>query len=323
MPAATAAAIAAAYELGPVTGSPVAAARGEQGVIWRLDSASGRWAVKQLLLPVEEADAARDVTFQQAALAARVPLPQPRLTGAGTVLLPAGQARWDSAVRVYRWAELADDPPMSAAEIGALLARLHRLEQHDPHPPPDDPWFTQPSGQAGLAPLLAAASAAAESWAPLLGWRLAELIEAERVISPPDPALLQTCHRDVNLENVRRAAGTGGLVVLDWENCGPAEASRELAAVLADLTADLDRQAASSAYAAYLAAGGPARLTEPGDFGMAVAVQGHLLQVYGYRALAPEQSEDNRARARWRLHRMLDQPVTLPLISGLLDLASS
>lgn len=323
MPAATAAAIAAAYDLGPVTGSPVAAAGGEQGVIWRLDAASGRWAVKQLLLPVEEADAARDVAFQQAALAAGVPLPPPRLTGAGTVLLSAGQARWQSAVRVYSWAELADDPPVSAAEVGALLARLHELEQHDPCPPPDDRWFTQPSGLAELAPLLAAASEAAEPWAPLLGRRLAELIEAERVISPPDPALLQTCHRDVNLENVRRAAGTGGLVILDWENCGPAEPASELAAVLADLAADLGPQAASPAYTAYLAAGGPARLTAPGDFGMAVAVQGHLLQVYGYRALAPEQSADNRARARWRLHHMLDQPITLPLISNLLDLASS
>jgi aminoglycoside phosphotransferase (APT) family kinase protein len=322
MPAETAAAIAAAYDLGPLTGAPVAAARGEQGVIWRLDTASGRWAVKQLLRPVEEADAARDVAFQRAALAAAVPLPAPRLTTAGTVLLAAGPTRWHSAVRVYRWAELADEPPVSAAELGRLLAGLHQLAWRDQGPPSDDPWFSAPSGRAGLARLLAAASEAGESWAPLLGRRLAGLIEAERVISPPAPALLLTCHRDLNLENVRRGAG-GGLVVLDWENSGPAEPARELAAVVADLAADLGAQAAGAAHAAYLAAGGQARLTGPADFGMAVAVQGHLLQVYGYRALAAAESEENRARSRWRLQRMLEQPLTLQVIGSLLDLASS
>ncbi len=318
-----AAAICAAYGLGPVAGIPVAAARGEQGVIWRFGTASGNWAVKQLLFPVAEPDAARDVAFQLAALAAGIPLPEPRLTTAGTVVLPAGQAAWGSAVRVYRWAELADDPPVSAAEMGALLARLHGVLLYDPGPPPADPWFTRPSGQAELAALLAAASQAAESWAPLLGRRLAELIEAERMISQPDPALLLTCHRDLNLENVRRAAGTTGLVVLDWENCGPAEPARELAAVLADLAVDLGLQAASAAHAGYVAAGGPARLTGPADFGMAVAVQGHLLQVYGYRALAPGEPDETRATARRRLHQMLERPVTLQLARRLLDLVSS
>jgi len=63
MPAVTAAAIASAYGLGALVGDPVYAARGEQGRIWRLATRSGSWAVRELLLPVGEAGAARDVEF--------------------------------------------------------------------------------------------------------------------------------------------------------------------------------------------------------------------------------------------------------------------
>ena len=67
MSAATAAVISSSYGLGVLLGGPVYAARGEQGLIWRLDTQSGPWAVKELLLPLGEAEAARDVEFQLAA----------------------------------------------------------------------------------------------------------------------------------------------------------------------------------------------------------------------------------------------------------------
>jgi hypothetical protein len=322
MPAVTAAAVAAAYNLGQPTAAPVAAARGEQGVIWRIDTSAGCWAAKQLLLGADEDDAARDVAFQHAALVSGLSLPPPRLTRSGRVVLPAAQAGWDSDVRVYQWADLAEEPPVTGADIGAVLAALHRVPGQGPGLQPADLWFSEPSGESALAALQPAADRAGEPWADMLGRRLNELSEAESVIRPPDLALLRTCHRDVNLENVRRAALGGGLVVLDWENSGPAEPARELAAALADLAADAGQQAAADAWAGYRAASGPARLTRPADFTMAVAVQGHLLQFYGLRALDPGENADTRARARRRLHRMLDQPVTLQLIGRLLDLAS-
>ena len=61
MPAGTAEAIASAYGLGVLAGDPVYVTRGEQGLIWRLDTRSGSWAVKELLLPAGETAAARDV----------------------------------------------------------------------------------------------------------------------------------------------------------------------------------------------------------------------------------------------------------------------
>src|SRR6266851_3033718 len=78
MSAAAAAAIASAYGLGALVGDPVYAARGERGKIWRPATRSGSWAVKEPLLPIVEAEAARDVEFQLAAAAAGIPLPLPR-----------------------------------------------------------------------------------------------------------------------------------------------------------------------------------------------------------------------------------------------------
>lgn len=225
MSAATAAAIAASYGLGVVVGDPVYAARGEQGRIWRLDTASGSWAVKEMLLPVAAAGAARDVDFQLAARAAGIPLPLPCRTRDGRVVLPAGEAAPPWSVRVYRWADLA-------------------------------------GGQAV----------------------------------------------------------TGGVIVLDWENSGPAQPERELAAIMSDLAADVSPQAAQAAYAAYQAAGGPATLSRTAHFATAAAVQGHLLQFYSRRALDPNESGENRARSSNRLDHMLRQPLTMSRIDRLLEL---
>jgi aminoglycoside phosphotransferase (APT) family kinase protein len=156
-------------------------------------------------------------------------------------------------------------------------------------------------------------------WAVPLDRRLPDLIALDAVVDPPDPARLTTCHRDLNLENVRRAAG-GGVIVLDWENSGPAQPERELATVVADLAADAGLDVALAAYAAYQAAGGPARLTRVADFSTAAAVQGHLLQFYSRRALDPTESRRNRIRAGRRLDHILGQPLTIARIKHLLAL---
>ena len=75
---------------------------------------------------------------------------------------------------------------------------------------------------------------------------------------------------------------------------------------------------AVAAYRAYRAAGGPETISEPADFSMAVAEQGHLLEFYARRALAPDESEENRSRARDRLSVMLGRPLTSAWIDALL-----
>src|SRR6266446_5594150 len=138
--AATATAIALEFDLGDMTGDPVFAARGELGRIWRLDTARGSWAVKEPLVPIFEADAAKDARFQLAARSAGIPLPFPRLTRDGRVVLPAGRSANTFGIRVYQWVELAADDLVTAAEVGAMAAGLHQIEQVG-DPGNVDAWF--------------------------------------------------------------------------------------------------------------------------------------------------------------------------------------
>lgn len=317
--AATAAATAWWFDLGAVTGAPVFAARGELGRIWRVDTDRGSWAVKEPLVPAFEADAAKDVRFQLTAQAAGISLPMPRLTRDGKVMLPPALSASAFGIRVYRWVDLAADELLSAAEIGTVAARLHRLGRSG-DPGTVDAWFSEPLGESGWLAVADAARRGDAEWAPTLDRWLPELIALDSVITPAEPGRVRICHRDLNLENIRRLTAGGGVVVLDWENSGPAQPERELGTVICDLAADLSLAAARDGYQAYLAAGGPCRLRETTDFAMAAAVQGHLLEFYNRRALDPAETEENKTRSRARLANLLRQPITLGRVGGLLEL---
>ncbi|MGW0805823.1 phosphotransferase [Nonomuraea sp. NPDC002799] len=308
-------AVVRAYGLGEPLGPPVYAARGELGVIWRLDTGRGSWAVKELLAPVEEQVARADTAFQLAAASAGVRLPRPVPASDGAILL-------DQSLRVYEWVDLVDGARVTGAELGAVTARLHGVGHPAAGPVPA--WFAEPVGRAGWEALLDAGAEwgsaqgralpdAGAEWRPALGRVLPELIALDDLVVPPGREFVTTCHCDVNVENVRRAAD-GGVVVLDWENCGPARPGWELAKILADLPL----HDAVAAYRAYRAAGGPAPVSEPADFSMAIAEQGHLLEFYTRRALSPAESPENRARARDRLSTMLNRPLTRARIDTLL-----
>jgi Ser/Thr protein kinase RdoA (MazF antagonist) len=331
----TAHAVATAYGLGTPLGEPVYADRGERGQIWRLVTGRGRFAVKETDIDIAEEDAAADVAFQRAAAAAGVPLPAPVLTGDGRVLLPGARAGSPAAwLRVYEWVDLLGDIQVSGAEIGAAAASLHRVEH--PARGPVHPWFAEPMGAPAWESLLATAVAAGAWWAEPLERRLPALIALEAVVEPPDPAATRACHRDLNVENVRRRRD-GGPIVLDWENSGALEPVRELAMVVVHLREDVSRAAALSAYRSYVEAGGPARVTCPADFSTAVVVQGHLLRNYGERSLdlhataegeeraceprSPGQTSpaDDRHRTDRRLRAALDRPLTPASLDDLLS----
>ncbi|GIF48009.1 hypothetical protein Afe04nite_25480 [Asanoa ferruginea] len=288
------------YGLGSLTTPPVYAARGELGRVWRFDTGRGTWAVKEALVPVDEADAVADVEFQHAAADAGLPLPRPVRTTDDQVTVRGPEA----VLRVYEWVDL-DASPADAADLGGLLARLHAVE----HPPrgPVGEWFAMPLGKTAWRSLATTATGAGAHWAPALAAALPDLVALDALVVPPDPARVRTCHRDLP-DNVHRTAA-GGLVVLDWENSGPAQPERELAALLADLG-----DAAPRAAAAY----GDAKL-EPEDFSMAIAVQGHLLEFYARRALDPAEPAENRERAEGRLTSILARPLTPDGIEKLLD----
>ncbi|MFI9555772.1 phosphotransferase [Nonomuraea endophytica] len=296
----TAERVAREFELGEVAAEPVYAARGELGLIWRVDTDRGSWAVKESLIEVAEHDAAADVAFQRAAATAGVVLPAPVVDRGGRVILRARP--YD--LRVYEWADLAAGE-ITAAQLGAATASVHRV-RHAARGPVSE-WFAAPLGAQGWAGI--AGISRRQEWEDALHTWLDDLVAVDTIVVAPDPARVTTCHRDLNEENLRMSAA-GVLTVLDWENCGPAVPAWELAAIVAR---------DPEVYRAYVAAGGPARVTRPEDFSMRVAVQGHLLEFYARRATDPAETDENRARSRARLGEMLRRPLTLERISAVLE----
>lgn len=164
-------AVAEAYDLGQPRGTPTVAARGELGRIWRLETSSGTWAVKELLRfdPIVVESAARgDVAFQRAALQAGIAMPRPVVSKAGTVTFivtaPQGPPK---RVRVYTWLDLATREAVPApSDVAAILGRLHATAPADDRAV--DPWFTVPPTPDRWPALLREASSQGAPWRPAL-----------------------------------------------------------------------------------------------------------------------------------------------------------
>jgi aminoglycoside phosphotransferase (APT) family kinase protein len=199
-------------------------ARGKQGLVWRLDTAEGSWAVKVPFLQSCEDEVRSATAFQEAAYAAGVPTPQVRRTTEGCVFATLEGRQ----VRVYEWVDLrAPDARLDPDQVGAVVAAIHRVSATDPSPL--DPWYHEPIGAGRWDHLV---GQLLEGGAPFAG-RLAdlrdELVALESWIEPPE--MLQTCHRDLWADNVLPTAD-GGVCVIDWENSGPADPCQELGCVL-------------------------------------------------------------------------------------------
>ena len=307
-----------AFDLGTPTARAVLADRGEQGRIWRLHTDRGTWAVKQSLHHTDEARAAVDLTFQETAAAAGIPLPRPVRTREGTALLdgatlPDGGA--EGAFRAFAWVDLDPEARASAEDFGRIAAALHRLDV--PAALEEETWWGNLIPLPEWNALLDAGRRAGEPWAPSLDAALPDLLAMGDLVTPDDPAALRTCHRDLSVLNVRRTRG-GGVTVLDWENSGPADPVRELAVLLVVFTLENSAEGAVALYEAYVAADGPARIRSLADFS-AVATGGHgLVRLYAGQTLDPATPEDVRAFARERLGWMLSGPM-LPIVTDLLD----
>ena len=306
-----ASAIADAYELGRPVTELVLSARGEQGRVWRLDTSTGRYAVKELLIRQAETDAAADVAYQEAVLATgTVLMPQPLRTSDGTVLLSVA----DHQVRVYRWLELLpSDLGLDPVLVGATVAAVHRVE-HEPARPLHS-WYTDPVGADGWADMLAAAEDAQAPFAGALGAEIPTLLALEQLMEAP--RRLQSCHRDLWADNLLPTP-SGGLCVIDWENCGLEDPAQELPMVLFDFAID-DPGRAALLHRSYLDAGGPARLTGPGSFTMVIAQFGHFWESAVQSYLRPGADHEVQAHSLGRIDELLRTPLRLHHIDDLLE----
>jgi hypothetical protein len=98
-------------------------ARGKQGLVWRLETADGSWAVKMPFDRSSEDEVRLATAFQEAACTAGVPAPRVRRTTGGCVFASIEGRQ----VRVYEWVDLqAPDARLDPERVGAVVACRHR-----------------------------------------------------------------------------------------------------------------------------------------------------------------------------------------------------
>jgi len=276
-------------------------ARGKQGVVWRLDTEDGSWAVKASFRQSSEDEVRLSAAFQEAAYVAGVPTPQVRRTTEGCVFA----AIEGKQVRVYEWVDLqAPDVALDPERVGAVVAAIHRVSVADPSPL--DQWYHEPVGADRWDQLI---GQLVEAGAPFAG-RLAdlrdELVALECWIEPPE--MLQTCHRDLWADNLLSTPG-GGVCVIDWENSGPADPGQELGCVLFEF-ARADPGRARALTDAYRQAGGPATVNRRGHFSMLIAQLGHITEIAATDWLKPNPRSPRRADSAAWISEVLDEPHT-------------
>lgn len=289
-------------------------ARGKQGVVWRLETAEGSWAVKVPFRPSAEDEVRLATGFHEAAYAAGVPTPQVRRTTEGCVFatMDGGQ------VRVYEWVDLCPpDACLDPARVGGVVAAIHRVSVADPGQL--DPWYRDPLGADRWDQLVEQVREAGAPFARRLADLRDELVALESWIEPPQR--LATCHRDLWADNVLPTAD-GGVCVIDWDNSGPADPSQELGCVLFEFArSDPDR--ARALINAYREAGGPATVSRRGHFSMLIAQLGHITEMAATDWLQPNPRSPDRADSAAWIGEVLDEPHTRELLGTLLQAVRS
>ena len=292
--------IAAAYDLGPVIEFTGPVARGEQGEVWRLITASGSWAVKVTFAPLSAAEAEGPAEFQAQAEAQGVPAPTGRRTTDGHWLIQVD----DTIIRVFAWVEMDEpDPQLDPALVGRTVAALHQTVLPSSERP--DGWYTEPVGAATWAEISAEAQRQQAPFADQLAAVAGALVDMESMLRPMAP--VQICHRDLWADNVR-GTPEGGLLVIDWDNAGPADPSRELGVVLFEFGRGRPDRL-QSLYDAYLSHGGPGRLRTEADLSMVIAQLHHIGARQLRRWLDPALAADERVRALAGIEEFLDNPL--------------
>jgi Ser/Thr protein kinase RdoA (MazF antagonist) len=291
-------------------------ARGAVGRVWRLDTGSGSYAVKEFFWGADEDLARPEAAFRDAAAEAGVRSPLNIQTRVGTYLSKLPEELGGSQVRVYSWVRgepVSEDEPRVAAEVGEMLGRLHALRAPTTESP--DPWYEIVPTDERWDSLARSASNATMPWADDLRQSLPAIAALSRLVIPAGPADLIICHQDLQASNLLRDAD--GLILLDWDNVGSGSAARELASTLWTWECRegvIDRSGVTDMLAAYRAAGGHATIDSPEALGMAVATHLNFTFVQAELALDATAGEDHRERAHaWTVRGLATLPTAAAL----------
>ena len=297
-----AARVADRFDLGPDARLEVEAVRGEQGQVRRLVTARGTYAVKESFGTVDADEAQRTALFQVACHDAGAPCPRPLPDRDGLYLAVID----DLPIRVQTWADVHDaDPMVDPTVVGAVVAQLHTVvvpASEQPHW-----WGTDPVGREEWRALVKVAKAAGAPFAGRLDSLVPGLLAMEELLTPMTGA--QWCHLDLWADNLRLTPD-GAACVVDFDNAGPGDPSRELAMVLFEF-ARTARERVEQLVSAYDASGGRGRVTRAEDFGLTIAQLHHIGR---YQVLGWLDARDPEARAR--AHAGVSEFVDDPFLPG-------
>jgi len=313
--------IAEAFDLGAPLGPLTAVERGAMGMVWRLDTDRGAWAIKQMFEWAREDRLDIETRVTDAAVAAGVLAPRIIRSREGGAVARLDGQRW----RVFSWLALAPPAtrPLShaqAAALGSVLARLHALGLAG-DPGGINVWFRTRRPAHDWTRLEAGARRARAAWAPLLTAALPELMQLVDVADPTSfsgGCVLSHC--DINESNVR--FGPGGPQLIDWEHAGDIPAAWELGYVLHSWALGpggaIDIAAGRAIVAAYRAGGGWAGRLSLDIFAGAISSTLNWTMSRVHTALnGQDAAECERAEAE--ACALLQPPITLSRLQGLLD----
>ena len=306
-----AAEVAGRFALGDqaVLAGPVAA--GRLGDVWKLSTERGDFAVKDARFPVDPAEVAADAAYQDRVRSHGVPMPAVVRAPDGEALVQLGSG----PVRVYAWVDvLPRERGLDPVAVGALVAGIHRVQVATRGPV--DPWYVAAVGEPAWRDLTTRLRNARAPFADRLESLVPDVLVAEALLVETEA--VQVCHRDLWADNVLRSPDDG-LVVLDWENSGPADPAGELGMVLFEFGQG-DSGRMRDLFASYVDAGGPARLRAPGDLTMLIAQAGHIAQIGCERWLKATTDDERADNAEW-VGEFLDEPVTVATVDVILDAA--
>lgn len=301
------------------------------GRIWRLDTETGTYAVKELYWASEpssqEAVVARQVAFCEQARAAGVAAPANLPTKSGPYLFSLPEEFGGGLIRAYEW---IDGRGMTAADSAgpSWAARTLALIEGLGVPPGDqevDPWFYRAPTAEEWAALADRCKAAGQPWTDALRRAIPGLLAVGEWAQPHDPDELIVAHTDFQRQNVL-VDRTGRYVLLDWDDAGPSAPARSLGRlVLAWHRGDgntIDHEGIGRTVRTYRDAGGRAELSDVTD--LSDSIGGYLNYVYTQAGLSLDRTAPAAmsAEASRAMPGLLDDPPQIAKLAEVVRAAN-
>ena len=210
--------LAAAFDLGAVTGDASPVSFTPMGRCWSLTTDRGRWLAVSVHSWITEVQAELGATLRDAAVATGIIAPMPVRSPEGRLIETVQEQHW----RVHEWIEVGPIPVIPAPatvarRIGAIYGALHCLAI--PSKAPINPYLTSRGPDAEWAQLLRRARTARKPWAEQLNDALPTLLDLRTIDLDIGNDETILCNCNLIPEHVRMGHNNE-LMVTEWDFAG-------------------------------------------------------------------------------------------------------